>query len=373
MIFISACGLRRTVTRGYNGILLSPVPFRLLLCLFLGISGLFLTCLPASRAVEPEGLPEGFLPKGSFGLRVTFSPVKPVLALTGMFDCNSGQSGLILWDVKEDVKLVVMHKELILVQAFAFTPDGKRFVTVHRQGTHHREGDVKLWDADTCKKLADLGVHDSIVDAVAISPEGKWLATGGRDGQVLLWDLFTRKLSHTLPLHSNAVASLSFSPDGTVLASASPDGKLLLTNVKTRELIGSVMRQDKQPSSFSAVRFSPDGRSLASGGPEPDKVTVWDTSTRNRKGTFHAHEGIIDALAFDPSGSLLASGCQNGTLIVRDIKSKKIVLFQKFQSSIRSLSISPDGRLLAVSIGDDQVELWDLATGKQFTHPKQDD
>jgi WD40 repeat protein len=102
-------------------------------------------------------------------------------------------------------------------------------------------------------------------------------------------------------------------------------------------------------------------------------VTLWETVTRQRRTDFKAHEFIIQAVAFSPKGRLLASCCQGGTLVVRDIYSGKEVLSVKSKGGFCSLSFSPDGRLLATTVGDNQVKLWDMTTSKEYVPEKEED
>src|SRR5205823_12633913 len=95
---------------------------------------------------------------------------------------------------------------------------------------------------------------------------------------------------------------------------------------------------DGKDDAFTAVCFSPDGRNLASGGPQVDKVTLWEAITRERRTTFSGHDSIVRCVAFSPKGRLLASCCQNGTLIVRDIYTKKEILAEKLESPLTSVS-----------------------------------
>ena len=75
--------------------------------------------------------------------------------------------------------------------------------------------------------------HQDVVNALAFSPDGKTLASGGDDRTAILWDVATAKAKRTLKNHDLTVTSLSFSPDGLVLASASGNASLVLWNVST--------------------------------------------------------------------------------------------------------------------------------------------
>jgi WD40 repeat protein len=80
-------------------------------------------------------------------------------------------------------------------------------------------GHVTLWDLDTGAAVATLTGHEDPVRAVAFSPDGTRLASGGNDGTVRLWDPVTGTAVATITGHKNPVRAVAFSPDGTRLAS----------------------------------------------------------------------------------------------------------------------------------------------------------
>lgn len=80
--------------------------------------------------------------------------------------------------------------------------------------------------------------HSKGVDAVAVSPDGKLVASGGVDSTIVLWEVRTGKALRTLTGHSSGVTSVAFSPDGRRLVSGSWDGTVRLWEVET----GAVVR-----------------------------------------------------------------------------------------------------------------------------------
>jgi dipeptidyl aminopeptidase/acylaminoacyl peptidase len=87
---------------------------------------------------------------------------------------------------------------------------------------------VRLHETATGKELAKWIAHENWVRALAISPDGQWLATGSYDKTVALWELATGKELRRFRGHQAEVVSLSFAPDGKTLASASSDHTILL-------------------------------------------------------------------------------------------------------------------------------------------------
>src|SRR5262249_34321872 len=147
------------------------------------------------------------------------------------------------------------------VQAVAFTPDGAALAS------GGSERGVRLWDTATGKQLNTLVGHQERVTAVAVAPGGKVGATAGWDHGIRLWDAHTgkdlRRLDGTpneklLFGISKAVRDLIFSPDGKLLAAAGYENKVWLWDLKKGEPVRTF------PGMCAA--FSPDGNHVVVAG-----------------------------------------------------------------------------------------------------------
>src|SRR6266851_4131732 len=85
-----------------------------------------------------------------------------------------------------------------------------------------------LWESPTCRSLATLLGHTGEVRAVALSNDGRLLATGGYDGTIRLWESASRELIATLEGQTSGIWSLALSGDGRLLASSGFDGTVRL-------------------------------------------------------------------------------------------------------------------------------------------------
>ena len=115
--------------------------------------------------------------------------------------------------------------------------------------------------------------HDGVVWAVAVSPDGKVMASGGRDKTIRLRELPSMKELGTLKGHTSDVRSVAFRPDGRVLASGGTGMDNKLWDLKTGKDLATF--QGRERGGSSCVIFSPDGKTLATGSAQLD---LWDVS-----------------------------------------------------------------------------------------------
>jgi WD40 repeat protein/tRNA A-37 threonylcarbamoyl transferase component Bud32 len=259
----------------------------------------------------------------------------------------------------------------------AWTPDGKQLITsgAAKPGTLSSAGEVKLWDAETCRRLPlELkGLQDNM-GAVALSADGRFLAAGRTTSVVCVWDLqsgdyFTLDGSGK---RARRPASVSFSPDGKRLASRTAYGADLYSNqteitiwdLTTRKAIAAIK---DLPSGRRAI-FSPDGKYLA--GPHLYAgVQVWDAVTGREALAFEYGNGeYADIVAFHPDGKRLAVCTEKNDIVVFDLTTRQRVATWSSAStghSLLSLAFSPDGTRAAGGSLDGLVELWDTQTGQR--------
>src|SRR5262249_9952256 len=145
---------------------------------------------------------------------------------------------------------------------------------------------VRVWDTATAQLLMQLEEAEA-VQAVAVSPDGRWLADSTGDGRIHLWDVAARQRRHTLGGQSAPTSSLAFWADATLLASASSQsGDVWLWTVETGEAL-LLIPDAVDGCSVEAVACHPRNRSVAAAGVDwlatggsDGAVSVWDIETR---------------------------------------------------------------------------------------------
>jgi WD40 repeat protein len=222
-----------------------------------------------------------------------------------------------LWDVSSGVELRALEGSS--AQFLTFSPDGKNLFLISGRGAS-----VPQWDVSTGTELAVINATDLV-----FRPDGRVLAAAIKNQDIQLRDLLTGADLPTLKPHGNRVRSIALSSDGKTFASGGDDVKLWdLAN-------GGALRRLTASRSF-VVGFSPDGKTVAS---------------ENTKGG-------IDLFNV-PSGTLLRSLGEPS--------------MENHPNAITSIAFSPDNKTFAAV--RDEVELWDVSTGKkiktmELAHPE---
>ncbi len=248
---------------------------------------------------------------------------------------------------------------------------------------------LRVWSAASGKELARVPGQLAHRNGLALSPDGKTLASVGANHAVLLYELpdlpeQARDLVELAPKRAPLVKKVSlpiflgFLPDGKTLLvgeldlTGKPDSGVCLWNVET----GQEVRRFRVPvKEDPRLALSPDGKTLAvTGSKQP--VTLWSTEGEKR-GQIPGTEPVL-ALAFSPDSRLLAAGIDNTDAIrlwdvatrkeVRSLPGTKELPLSRGAGCIaESLAFTPDGKTL-VSVGcleDDRVRVWDVASGAE--------
>ncbi|MBW4424797.1 MAG: hypothetical protein KME50_10170 [Nostoc desertorum CM1-VF14] len=240
------------------------------------------------------------------------------------------------------------------IYSLALSPDGKLLATGDMNGQIH------LWQMADGKNLLTFKGHEGWVWSVSFSPDGQTLASSGHDGLVKLWNIQTGYCLKTLDKHTGIVWSISFSPDGQTLASGSQDTLICLWDVRLGQCLKIL---HGHTSWVRSVRFNLDGSILASGSNDCD-IRLWDISNGTCIKILRGHVGGVWSVRFSPDGKTLASGSYDHSVSLWDVnKGTCIKTLHGHKDFVWSVCFSSDGQTIATSSHDSSVRLWNVQQG----------
>jgi WD40 repeat protein len=276
------------------------------------------------------------------------------------------------------------HKALI--RDVTFTPDGRYLVSAANDKL------IRVWDLETGKTVRTLrgqigAGHEGKIFAMALSPDGRWLAAGGfmanftgdnheEIGTIRLYDFTSGKLITLLKGHTNVVSALAFSPDNRYLVSGSGDFNAIIWNLESKPSgLGASKPKGLDSKKLSghtkqiyAVAFTSDSQRVVTGSYD-HSLRLWRVRDGELITTMKGHTDKVQSVAISPQEDIIASGSWDHTIRLWDGRTGQFIKTLANQGTpIGSLSFSPDGRYLVsgVSSVPTNCHVWSIPDGKEI-------
>ena len=283
---------------------------------------------------------------------VAFSP-------SGRFVASSGDSpGVFVWDLEQPEGRPTFLPEEANGQTLLFLPDGRLL-----SGT---DSVLSLFDVASRERIWSRRDDLEGVDALALSPDGKDVASSGWGEVIHISDVETGVRKHSFAGHRGGVLALRYTPDGSGLISAGVDDRVRLWNLR----IGYRAREFQgHAQNVVALDVSPDGAHIMSGS-QDNTVRLWEVEGGSHSGALKGHREKIHALVYAAAGDRVITGAgphfgetaRDNTVRIWDSSSgEEVHRLVGHTGTVGALDVQ--GGLIASGSRDKTVRLWALEDG----------
>jgi WD40 repeat protein len=220
---------------------------------------------------------------------------------------------------------------------------------------------IKVWDLETGELLRTLTGHRRAVNCLAISPNGQFLLSGSDDHTIRIWSLTTGDCLRSLVGHTRDVNSLAIHTSGTLFASGSEDRTVRVWNLASTDPLQTF---SNLAGMVQSVAISPDAQTIASGGSD-NQIKLWSMKQPGQSRSLaKVHFNWINALAYTPNGANLISASRDKTLKIWDVTSGEAVrTLSGHTDAVTAIALTADGNHLLSGSSDKTLKLWNLKTG----------
>ncbi len=256
-----------------------------------------------------------------------------------------------------------------LVETLAFSPDGQYLAVGTRVG-------LWLYEVATMDPVA-LWATERGVFGTTFSPDGKWIATSDWDNLIKVWDV---QRGMYLTQIETELSHFTFSSDSRWLATSDSDtATIYLWHPETGELVKKYTSESEKGGGYMPIASSPDFNLIVSTGrddtdSDAESIIVWNVESGEQVACLTGHTGCVYRLCFSPCGKFLASGGENdGTVHIWDMVNwQQIQTYTDYGEADMIPSYTSDGVLRATAISYIKVSdahiitVWDLESGEKL-------
>ncbi|OWF49829.1 guanine nucleotide-binding protein subunit beta-5-like [Mizuhopecten yessoensis] len=248
----------------------------------------------------------------------------------------------------------------------------------------------KLKDIDMCRatmNIENTGIsnfvmkqrkmlkgHHGKVLCMNWSTDKRRIVSSSQDGKMLVWDAFTTNKEHAVTMPTTWVMACSFGPSGEVVACGGLDNKCTVYPVREDDPAAKKKAVATHTSYLSCCTFTTSDKQILTGSGD-STCALWDVESGQLIQSFHGHAGDVMSIDLSPSetGNLFISGGCDKAAMVWDMRSGECVqMFEGHDSDINSVRFYPSGDAFATGSDDATCRLFDLRADREVNCYKKD-
>jgi WD40 repeat protein len=227
------------------------------------------------------------------------------------------------------------------------------------------DGKILRWDmADTTRGNQLIIQNQSLNEALAISPDGKWLACATKGLGLQMFNLSTPGVpAQTINLNGGEVRSLAFSPDNQFLYSTGSDNMVDQLDLKSMSVTRTVFAATR----INKLEITPDGKILAAGTRDGEFIFWYTDQDFTKKVIYQEKDNAIFCIAASNNGKWIATRDLQGNIKVWSVDSGKLLgTLRGHTTRVQDLAFDPTDNILGSVSTDGSVRLWDM---NDFSNP----
>ncbi|RVE75066.1 hypothetical protein OJAV_G00013050 [Oryzias javanicus] len=227
-----------------------------------------------------------------------------------------------------------------------------------------RMGQLLVWEWQSESYVFKQQGHFNNMAALAYSPDGQYVVTGGDDGKVKAWNTSSGLCFVTFTEHTSSVTCVAFTASGFVIVSASLDGTVRAFDLHRYRNFRTFT--SPRPAQFSSLGVDVSGELVSAGAQDSFEIFLWSMQTGRLLEVLGGHEGPVSGLCFSPVQSILASSSWDRTVRLWDMMdSWQVKETLPLTSDGLAVTYRPDGQELAVATLNGEITFWNPNTATQ--------